>query len=257
MTDVYETVENPHFQYVLGLGDDSLILGQRLSECLSKGPALEMDIAVSNLSLDLIGQADLLLGYAGKIEGKGRSADELVNFRDAHDYRCHWLVEQPDRDWGYTICRQFLFSSYQYLLFERLAKLEDKELAEIAAKALKEIAYHRRFSAEWIVRLGQGTEESNLRVQNAINELWRYTGELFETTKWEEALAKEGKAILASDVEAEWVETIDEVFAKAGLSKLDDFYMVYGRHKGHHSEYLGHMLCEMQYLQRAYPGAEW
>ncbi|MGY8986847.1 MAG: 1,2-phenylacetyl-CoA epoxidase subunit PaaC, partial [Sphingomonadales bacterium] len=174
-----------------------------------------------------------------------------------HDFRCHWLVEQPDRDWAYTISRQFFFSSYQFLLFEKLANVEDQRLAEIAAKAIKEVSYHRRFSAEWMLRLGQGNEESNRRVQSAINELWRYTGELFEVTPWEKDLALEGKAVLASDIEDEWMATVDEVFNKAGFSKLEDFYMVYGRHKGHHSEYLGHMLCEMQYLQRAYPGAEW
>ncbi|WP_374764202.1 1,2-phenylacetyl-CoA epoxidase subunit PaaC [Yunchengibacter salinarum] len=256
-TDIYRDTMPAEALYVLGLGDDSLVLGQRWSEWLSKAPALELDIASSNLSLDLIGQAQLLLGLAGEREGAGRDADMLAYKRDAMQFRNHLLVEQPNIDWGVTIARQVLFSCYQYLLFERLAESPDERLAEIAAKSLKEIAYHRRFSADWLVRLGQGTEESARRVQKGLDRLWRFSGELFETTSIEEDLAPKGKAVRAEDLKSDWDADIDAILSRAGLRRPESKQMITGRMAGHHTEHLGHMLAEMQFLQRAYPGAKW
>lgn len=257
----FYTAENPHYQYILGLGDDCLILGQRWAQWLSNGPNLELDIASSNLSLDLFGQADLWLKYAAELGNEGKSADDLAFLRDAPEFRNHWLCEQPNGDWGVTTARMVLFSIYQYIRYERLVKSTDQRIAEIATKALKEVTYHRRFSSEWCMRLGHGTDESNARLQKGFNELWRYVAELFETTDWERDLADQGIAVASDDIRAEWTTAVDEIMAAAGLHKPETTGRVIGsRHNGHHSEHLGHMLCEMQYLQRSYPtssGAVW
>lgn len=258
---VYKTTENPHFQYVLGLGDDALILGQRWSEWLSKGPNLELDIAASNLALDLIGQADLWLGYAAELQDEGKSSDDLAYLRDTHQFRNHWLTEQPNGDWGISTARMLMFSVYNYIRYERLTKSSDTRIAEIAAKALKEVTYHRRFSTEWTMRLGQGTEESNKRLQKGFDINWRFVPELFETTEGEQALADNGIAVASKDIEAEWSEAMDTILETAGLKRPETTGRLIGsRHDGHHSEHLGHILCEMQYLQRVYPaasGARW
>lgn len=261
MVAVYQSDASPLFQYVLGLGDDALVLGQRWCEWLSKGPNLELDIASSNLALDLLGQAELLLGYAAEVEGKGRTADDLAYLRDAHDFRNHWLVEQPNDDWGVSIARMLMFSLYHYHRLEALTKSSDKFLSEFASKALKEVTYHRRFSAEWTIRLGQGTEESNRRVQKGFNDLWRFVPELFETVASEQALAGDGVAVASVDLRAPWEADLDQVLEQAGLVKPEGTGRLMGsRHNGHHSEHLGMLLCELQYLQRAYPtsaGANW
>ncbi len=261
MRSIYYTEENPHFQYVLGLGDDVLVLGQRWSEWLSKGPNLELDITASNLALDLIGQTDLLLSHAADLAGKGQNSDDLAYLRDTHDFRNHWLCEQPNGDWGVTIARMFMFSVYQYIRYERLMKSSDVKLSEIAAKAFKEATYHRRFATEWTMRLAHGTTESKQRLQNGFKQLWRFTPELFETPDWERKLADQGIAVASEDIFAEWDEVIDSIFAEAELEKPVFTGGVIGsRHDGHHSEHLGHMLCAMQYLQRVYPtaqGAKW
>ncbi len=262
MTSIYTSDDNPHFQYVLGLGDDTLILGQRWSEWLSKAPSLELDIASSNLALDLIGQSDLWLKYAAELEDDGRTSDDLAYLRDTHDFRCHWLTEQPNGDWGVTIARMLMFSIYQHIRYERLAKSSDERIAEIANKGLKEITYHRRFTSEWAVRLGKGTEESKARIQKGLNQLWRFVPELFETTGWEQALADKGVAVASSEIRDEWDTVLDEVLEAADLDRPGDSNgrVVASRHDGHHSEHLGHLLCEMQFLQRAYPsaqGAKW
>lgn len=261
MMSVYKTTENPHYQYVLGLGDDALILGQRWSEWLSNGPNLELDIAASNLSLDLIGQADLWLGYAAEVQGEGKCADDLAFLRDTHQFRNHWLTEQPNGDWGVSTARMLMFSVYNYIRYERLTKSSDERIAEIAAKALKEVTYHRRFSTEWTMRLGQGTDESNKRLQKGFDINWRFVPELFETTDEEQALADKGIAVASKDIESEWSEAMDAIFEAAGLTRPETTGRLIGsRHNGHHSEHLGHILCEMQFLQRAYPsasGARW
>ncbi|MFC3050281.1 1,2-phenylacetyl-CoA epoxidase subunit PaaC [Kordiimonas pumila] len=261
MKSIYTSDENPFFQYVLGLGDDALILGQRWSEWLSKGPNLELDIAASNLALDLLGQAEMLLTYAAELEGKGRTADGLSFLRDGQDFRNHWLVEQPNDDWGVTTARMLMFSIYQYLRYEKLAKSSDARLAEIATKALKEVSYHRRFAAEWTIRLGGGTEESNRRVQRGFDILWRFVPELFETVAWEQDLAEKGLAAASDSLRAAWDADLSEILAEADLKKPEGESRLMGsRHNGHHSEHLGTLLCELQYLQRTYPtagGAVW
>lgn len=261
MASVYRSEENPLFQYVLGLGDDALVLGQRWCEWLGKGPNLELDIASSNLALDLLGQAELLLGHAAELEGEGRSADDLAYLRDAHEFRNHWLVEQPNDDWGVSIARMLMFSLYQYHRFEALSKSSDKFLSEMTTKALKEVSYHRRFSAEWTIRLGQGTEESNRRIQKGFNDMWRFLPELFETVEWERKLADSGVAVASEDLRAPWEADLDQIMEQAGLTKPEGTGRQIGsRHDGHHSEHLGTLLCELQYLQRAYPtsaGANW
>jgi len=261
MASPYFSDENPFFQYVLGLGDDALILGQRWSEWLSKCPNLELDIAASNLALDLLGQAELLLAYAGELEGKGRSSDDLAYHRDSHDFRNHWLVEQPNDDWGVSMARMLMFSLYQYTRFEKLAQSSDKRLSEIATKALKEISYHRRFVAEWTIRLGCGTEESNRRVQRGFDMLWRFVPELFETVSWEQDLADKGLVVASSDIRDTWDSEMQEILGQAELTLPEGTGRLMGsRHNGHHSEHLGMLLCELQYMQRAYPtsdGAVW
>ncbi|WND01540.1 phenylacetate-CoA oxygenase subunit PaaC [Temperatibacter marinus] len=261
MNSPYYTEENPHYQYVLGLGDDALILGQRWAEWLSKGPNLELDIASSNLSLDLFGQADLWLTYAAELEGQGKDSDDLAFLRDTVDFRNHWLVEQPNGDWGMTTARMVMFSIYQFIRYERLSKSSDVRIAEIASKAIKEVTYHRRFSSEWCMRLGQGTEESNRRLQTGFNELWRFVAELFETPAWERALAEDGLAVASEDLREEWDQAMHEIMDAAGVVRPETTGRVIGsRHNGHHSEHLGHLLCEMQFLQKSYPkssGAVW
>jgi len=261
MNAVYKTEDNPLFQYVLGLGDDALVLGQRWCEWLSKGPNLELDIASSNLALDLLGQAELFLGYAAELEGSGRSADDLAYLRDAHDFRNHWLVEQPNDDWGVTIARMAMFSLYHYHRLEGLTRSNDKFLSDVATKALKEVAYHRRFASEWTIRLGQGTKESHGRVQKGFNDLWRFVPELFETIDAEQKLADDGAIVASGDLRFAWEHDLDQVLEQASLVKPEGTGRLIGsRHNGHHSEHLGLLLCELQYLQRAYPtsaGAHW
>ncbi|MBL4836786.1 MAG: phenylacetate-CoA oxygenase subunit PaaC [Kordiimonadaceae bacterium] len=258
---IYQTEENPHFQYVLGLADDALILGQRWGEWLSKGPTLELDIAASNLALDLIGQANLLLEHAAELEGKGHTADDLAYLRDAHDFRNHWLVEQPNDDWGVTTARMLVFSLYQYCRYEALVKSSDAHLADIVAKALKEVSYHRRFAAEWTIRLGQGTEESNQRIQRGFDMLWRFVPELFETVCWEQTLADDGIAVASGTLQDAWEAEVTLILTQANLSvPKGDAHQFGSRHDGHHTEHLGTLLCELQFLQRSYPtasGAVW
>ena len=258
MINVYENTENVRFQYVLGLADDSLILGQRWAEWLGHAPALELDIAASNISLDLTGQAQLLLEYAGKLEGKDRDGDALAFHRDAFDFRNHLLVEQPNDDWGVSIARQAIFSSFQYALYEKLAQCQDQTLSEIASKAVKEVAYHRRYAADWCVRLAQGTEEANARVQLGFDKLWRFTPELFEANSDDQTLAKDGLAVDASTLFDIWSEDMNAIFDQAGLTRPADCQQqIYGRRKGHHTEHLGRMLTDMQFLPRSYPDAVW
>lgn len=250
----YYSAENPHFQYVLGLGDDCLILAQRWAEWLSNGPNLELDIASSNMSLDLFGQADLWLGYAAELEGKGQSADDLAFLRDAPAFRNHWLCEVPNGDWGKSTARMALFSIYQYNRYEKLTRSSDPRIAEIAVKALKEVTYHLRFSSEWCLRLGQGTDESHARLQAGFNENWRFVAELFETTDWEQELADKGIAVASADLRADWDKDVKALMDRAGMIQPETSGRVIGsRHDGHHTEHLGHLLSEMQFLQRAYP----
>lgn len=245
------------FEYALRLGDTSLVLGHRLSEWCGHAPEMELDMAMSNLGLDLIGQARLFLTYAGEVEGKGRDEDALAYLRDVLDYRNFLLVEQPNGDWAVTIARQFTFSTFQQLYFQQLATSADEQLAAIARKALPEIEYHVRFATEWVVRLGDGTEESRRRMQEGLNLLWRFTGEMFEGDEVEDRLVAAGIAPDAALLRPVWQERIENTLREATLEGPAPHRPVMGGRKGHHTEHLGYILTEMQFLQRAYPGARW
>lgn len=248
---------NALFEYLVRLGDDSLILGHRLSEWCGHGPILEEDIAMTNISLDLVGQATSLLKYAGEVEGKGRSEDDLAFLRFDREYKNVLLVEQPNGDFGMTMMRQFLFDVYRKLLFERLCKSTDEQLAAIAEKSLKETKYHLKHSAEWIIRLGDGTKESHQRVQDSLNTLWRYARELFFENEADVELKSSGVIPSMEGLQDDWQAYVDNVFAEATIQIPDNNWRHEGGRRGLHSEHLGYILAELQYMQRAYPGLEW
>ena len=243
--------------YLLRLGDDRLVLGHRLSEWCGHGPILEEDIAITNMALDLIGEAALFLKLAGEEEGQGRDEDALAYFRDAIDYRNTLLVELPKGDFAFTIVRQFLFSVYSSLQMEALQRSKLEALSGIAAKALKESRYHVRHSAQWVITLGDGTDESHERAQRAVDELWRYTGELFMADEVDRDAAAAGIGIDPSVLAEPWQAQVGEVFLRAGLSVPKNEYMQQGGRVGRHTEHLGHMLAEMQIVARSHPGAKW
>jgi ring-1,2-phenylacetyl-CoA epoxidase subunit PaaC len=243
--------------YLLQLADTSLILGQRLGEWVGHAPAIEEDLGLANTALDLIGQARLLLSYAGEVEGRGRSEDQLAFLRDQHEYRNPLLVEQPNGDFGHTIVRQALIDAYQLALYERLQHSSDARLAAIAAKALKETRYHLRYSGSWLVRLGDGTAESHARVQQALGRLWPLTRELFDEDAAERALVTAGIVPALAEVERDWSARLEDLLREATLERPGTTpYRWFGR-RGLHSEHLGYILADMQYLQRAHPGAAW
>jgi ring-1,2-phenylacetyl-CoA epoxidase subunit PaaC len=248
---------NSLFEYVLRLGDDSLILGHRLSEWCGHGPILEEDIAMTNISLDLVGQATSLLGYAGELEGKGRDADALAFLRFDRDYKNVLLVEQPNGDFGMTMLRQFFFDAYRKPLFEKLQHSTDQHLAAIAEKSLKETKYHLKHSSEWVIRLGDGTEESNARIQDSLNTLWRYTNELFFTDEVDAELVEKGIVPSLQEIQLEWNATVNAVLGEATLTIPANNWKQEGGRKGLHSEHLGYILAELQYMQRAYPNMQW
>lgn len=250
-------IETPLFAYTLRLADNALVLGHRLSEWVGHAPVLEEDLALGNLALDLIGQARAFYTYAGEVEGKGRDEDALAYLRDAGEYRNVLLVEQPNGDFAATMARQLIYSAFARPFFEKLQASKDATLAAIAAKALKEMTYHLRHSAEWIIRLGDGTEDSHLRAQDALDELWPYTGELFEIDQIDRALIDAGIAVDVAALRPAFEGTMDEVLAEATLQRPRDGYMQSGGRSGRHSEHLGYILAELQFLQRAYPGAKW
>ena len=248
-------------QYILHLADNSLILAQRNSEWCGHGPVLEQDIAITNISLDLLGQSRNFYQYAAQLineskipEGAGGefTEDSLAYLRTEREFKNCLLVEQLNGDWAQTVLRQFFFSAYQFLLYEKLKHHADEQLSAIAAKALKEVTYHLRWSSEWVVRLGDGTEESHQRMLKAIDELWRYTGELFVAANYETASGFE-----VSLLKADWLKKINTVFDEATLSVPEKAFMQAGGKDGVHTEHLGFILTEMQYLQRTYPGADW
>lgn len=250
-------MENALFEYLLRLGDDSLILGHRLSEWCGHGPILEEDIALTNLSLDLIGQATAIFEYAGKVEGKGRSEDDLAFLRFDKDYRNLLLVERPNGDFGVTIMRQFLFDAYRKPLFERLVNSSDEMIAAIAAKSLKETKYHLKHSSEWVIRLGDGTEESHNRMQDALNDLWKYAAELFYEDEVDARLKASGVLPDMDSLKSEWEQTVTAVLEEATLKIPENNWKQEGGRKGLHTEHLGYILAELQYMQRAYPNMEW
>lgn len=248
---------SPDFEYLLRLGDDRLVLGHRLSEWCGHGPILEEDIALANISLDLIGQASLLLKLAGEIEGKGRDEDALAYFRDAIDYRNVLMGELPKGDFGFTIVRQFFFSVFGLLQMQALEKSGNADLAGIAARAVKEHRYHVRHTGQWVITLGDGTDESHRRVQAAVDELWRYTGELFLSDDVDRAVANSGFGVDPSTLEKSWRVQVEDVLRRATLTVPGDAYMQRGGRTGRHTEHLGHMLSEMQIVARSHPGARW
>lgn len=248
---------NSLFEYVLRLGDDSLILGHRLSEWCGHGPILEEDIAMTNISLDLVGQATSLLGYAGELEGKGRDADALAFLRFDREYKNVLLVEQPNGDFGMTMLRQFFFDAFRKPLFEKLQHSTDQHLAAIAEKSLKETKYHLKHSSEWVIRLGDGTQESNARIQDSLNTLWRYTNELFFTDEVDTELVEKGIVPSLQEIQNEWNATVTAVLTEATLTIPTNNWKQEGGRKGLHSEHLGYILAELQYMQRAYPNMQW
>lgn len=245
------------FRYVLRVGDLSLVLGQRLGEWVGHAPVLEEDLGLANIALDLIGQARLLLAYAGELEGRGRGEDEIAFLREQGEYLNPTLVELPNGDFGETIVRQVLIDAFQLELFEGLTNSADEQLSAIAAKAVKETRYHLRYSCDWLVRLGDGTAESRVRVQSALERLWPYTVELFEEDELDREMADCGIAPRLADVRTAWSKRIDEVLAEATLERPRERPHSWFGKRGEHSEHLGYILAEMQYLQRAYPGARW
>jgi ring-1,2-phenylacetyl-CoA epoxidase subunit PaaC len=249
--------ESPLFCYTLRLADNALVLGHRLSEWCGHAPVLEEDLALANMALDLIGQARSFYSYAGEIERRGRDEDALAYLRDTREFRNVLLVEQPNGDFALTILRQLFYAAFAYPYFVRLARSSDASLAAIAAKAEKEMEYHLRHASEWTIRLGDGTDESHRRAQDAVDELMPYTGELFESDEIERTLIDAGIAPEPAGVRPLWDSAIDKVFAEATLTRPLDGFMQTGGRSGYHSEHLGHLLAELQFLQRAYPGATW
>lgn len=256
-THVQPASNELRYRYSLHLGDTSLILAQRLGEWVGHAPALEEDLALANISLDLLGQARHLLSFAAQIEGKRRSEDDLAFLRDPADFANLNLVEQPNVDFGHTMVRQFLIDAWQLELFERLQSSSEPKFAELAAKALKETRYHYRFSAGWIVRLGDGTEESHQRVQAALDALWRFTHELFAPSEIDQEAAAAGIAPDLASLRPSWLDRVDHVLQEATLVKPADVAYVWHGKRGQHSEHLSRLLTEMQYMQRTYPGVQW
>jgi ring-1,2-phenylacetyl-CoA epoxidase subunit PaaC len=244
-------------EFLLRTGDNCLILGHRLSEWCGHSPVIEEDIALTNTALDLIGQTQLWLGLAGEVEGEGRTADHLAYLRDASEFRNVLLVERPNGDFGRTLMRQLLFDAWHLQLLKALQSSSDARIAAIAAKAIKEVSYHLERSADLVVRLGDGTAESRRRMQNALEDLWTYSGELFVTDAADEALAAAGIAPIPASLKANWDAVVQRVLADATLKAPATGYVHKGGKRGVHTEHLGHMLAEMQFLQRAYPNATW
>ena len=247
----------PLFEYLLRLGDDRLILGHRLSEWCGHGPILEEDIALSNMALDLIGQAASILRLAGEAEGAGRDEDALAYFRDGVKFRNCLLVEQPNGDFGHTMMRQFLFDAFSVLQWEALSRSSHEGVAAVAAKSLKEAKYHLRHSSEWVVRLGDGTEESHARAQRALDAAWRFTGELFARDLIDDAVAAMGVELDQAAIKSRWDAIVDDVLARATLVRPADGPMQRGGRTGRHTEHLGHLLATMQIVARSHPGARW
>lgn len=243
--------------YTLMLADDALILGQQLSKWCSNGPVLEQDIAIINTALDHIGRARLLYQHAAQLLGGNTTEDTFAYHRDAHEFKNCLLTEQPNGHWGDTLVRSFFIDTYNFYLYEKLTRSSDTQIAGIAQKAIKEITYHAQWSAEWIIRLGDGTEESHNKMQESLNNLWIWMGELFEENEIEKAAAKYGFGVESKTLKADWDAKVNQVLEIATLQRPADGWMQTGGRKGVHSEHLGYILAEMQFLPRAYPDAKW
>lgn len=252
------TLPEAKYQYLLRMGDNALILGHRLSEWCGHGPVLEQDIAITNIALDQVGQARSLLQYAARLEGKGRTEDELAYKRDVMEYRNALLVEQPNEDFAYTIVRQFLFDVFNHLLHQQLIQSQDEHLRAIAQKSLKEITYHLRYSSEWMIRLGDGTPESHQKIQDALNDLFIYTGELITPDEVDQMISEAGVGPDLTVLQEAYQKKVDEILEEATLKRPEVKYMQSGGKDGRmHSEHLGYILAELQFVQRAYPDSNW
>ncbi|HEX2153196.1 MAG TPA: 1,2-phenylacetyl-CoA epoxidase subunit PaaC [Acidimicrobiia bacterium] len=248
---------DPHFAYLLRLGDDNLILAQRLGEWISRGPDLEEDIALGNIALDHLGVARNLLTHAGEVEGRGRNEDDLAMKRSEREFLNLILCEQPNGDFAHTMARQLFIDAWQVPLWEALSTSSDLTLGGIAQKAVKEARYHLRHSSTWVVRLGDGTDESHRRMQAAVDRLWRHTGELFTSDEVDHAMADAGIGVEPGTLRPAWEKTVDDVLAEAKLERPSDDYVRTGGRNGFHTEQLGHLLAEMQWMQRTFPGMNW
>jgi ring-1,2-phenylacetyl-CoA epoxidase subunit PaaC len=252
-----EVSETPLVLYTLRRADDALILGHRLSEWCGHAPMLEEDMALANMGLDLLGQARALYSYAAQIEGKGNDEDKFAYLRDVRQYRNLLLVEQPNGDFAHTIVRQFVYAAFADLYWRTMMTSSDATLSAIAAKSEKESAYHLRHSSEWMLRLGDGTPESHARMQGAIDDLWAFTGEMFETDNSERALIESGIAIDPAVLYPRWLKTVSGIVSEATLALPGAGWMQKGGRSGRHSEHLGHLLSELQAMQRTFPAAIW
>ncbi len=245
------------FEYALRIGDTSLIYGQRLSEWCGHGPALEEDIALTNTALDYLGQATNMLKYAAEIENLGRDEDQLAFLRDVPDFKNLLIAELPNGDYGYTIARQFLFTSFYYLFLRELSNSKNEFFKGFAEKSIKEVRYHWQHSADWMKRLGDGTEESNQRLQTALNEIWEFTGEMFLNDALDEVAFESGIGVNLSLLKSDWDLMISSIIREATLEKPVDAWFHKGGKHGKHTEHLGYILADMQFLQRTYPNSKW
>jgi ring-1,2-phenylacetyl-CoA epoxidase subunit PaaC len=243
--------------YILHLADNAIILAQQNSAWCGHGPILEQDIAITNISLDILGQAKNFYQYAATLIGNDATEDSLAFLRDNRDFKNCLLVEQENGDWAKTILRQFIFSNYQYLLYENVQQSKDEQLAAIATKALKEVTYHLRWSSEWVIRLGDGTDESHQRMKNSIEELWQYVDELFINADYEIELLTQNISVDVSSLKNKWLEKTNSVFNEATLEIPQNVFAKTGGKQSIHTEKLGYILAEMQFMQRAYPNSVW
>ena len=245
------------YNYILGIADNSLILGQRMGELCGHGPTLETDIACTNISLDLFGQVRSYFQYAAKIAGDGRTEDDIAMLRKERDYKNVLLAEQPNTNFAYTIGRQFLFDVYHLAFLAELQKSSDLTLSAIANKCIKEVSYHERFSSDWVKRLGDGTEESNQKMQEAINDLWTYTDELFHQTEADKIMVEEGIGVDVTKLKVNYYKSVSELLEEATLKTPESKWFQKGGKQGIHTEHLGYLLADLQFMQRAYPNMEW
>ena len=250
-------MSNSKINYILGIADNALILGQRLSELCGHGPSLETDIATTNIALDLLGQTRSYYQYAAELQGGEATEDTLAFLRKEREYKNVLLVEQPNTDFGYVMARQYLFDVFHLLLLEQLQNSNDEVLAAIAKKSIKEVSYHKRFSGDWIKRLGDGTEESHHRIQEAFDNLWTFTNELFLMIADDTAMVEAGVGVDVAALKAAWTQEITALFTEATLTVPDLKYFLKGGKEGIHSEHMGFILTEMQYMQRTYPNMTW
>ena len=245
------------YNYILGIADNSLILGQRMGELCGHGPSLETDIACTNISLDLLGQVRSYFQYASKIAADGRTEDDIAMLRKEREYKNVLLVEQPNIDFAYTLGRQFLFDVYHLAFLKELQNSKDLTLNAIAKKSIKEVSYHERFSSDWVKRLGDGTEESKQKMQEAINGLWTYTDELFHQTDADKAMVAKGIGVDVTKLKEVYYNEVSQLLKEATLQVPESKYFQKGGKQGIHTEHMGYLLSDLQYMQRTYPNSEW